>query len=176
MVILLAVIFALASNTLRGPGQIIVTAETSARYSPSRELRVGVTVGGTLGTTPLNLSLQQGTYTVDFLNVPWYVTPAPRVVTVLPGVAVYAIGKYVPIIKPIGVTQSSFNVTSTTALIAVTPVVWVNASNSYVVLNISSVGKVVINSGQNFTHIFSQAGTYDFGFFFGGAGGSVTVS
>lgn len=176
LVILIAVVYAFGTNLPKGPGQVVVTAETSHRYYPSRALRVVATVGGTTGTTPFNVSLSEGTYTVDFPSVPWFITPAPEAVTVLLGVNVYAIGTYEPVIKTIGVTQSAFNATSVTALHATTPVVWVNISDSYVVLNIAPVGRVVINTGQNFTYVFPQAGAFNFGFYFGGAGGTVTVS
>lgn len=175
LVILVAVIYVYGVNA-KGPGQVIITAETSGRYYPARTLGVDATVGGNTGTTPFNVSLSEGTYTVYFGSLPWFATPAPRAVTVLPGVPVYAIGTYDPVLRTIVVTQSAFNTTSVTAFHTVTPVVWVNTSGGYVVLNIAPVGRVLINPGQNFTHVFSQPGTYDFGFYFGGAGGSVTVS
>jgi hypothetical protein len=125
-------------------------------------MNVAVTVGSAQGTTPFNLSLSPGQYTVVYGAVSWFRTPPPRSVAVLGGVTAFALGTYTPIIKTVAITASGFNSTSVSALHGVTPVVWLNHGGSVAVLEIQNVGRFEIAPSQNTTMVFTSKGTFSF--------------
>ena len=157
-------------------GTLEVRAETSGSYYASFYLFPVATVGNTAMRAPFNLTLAQGTYNVIFAPVNGFVTPSGKTVTVLPGKVAYAIGVYQPVVRAVQMTASGFNATSVSALHGVTPVVWVNHGANYLVLELDSVGPVVVYPNANYTHVFSASGTFAYSIFDTNYAGYVTVS
>lgn len=150
---------------------------SSDKYTGTQPLSLEVTVGGQTVRAPDNLTLSPGSYTVDFSPLQYYAAPAARQVQVSAGVTVFAAGVYVPVVMKIGVTPSGFNRTSIGALHGVTPVSWIDTSSGPVTINIDQVGRVNLNAGQNYTHIFSGPGSYSYQLFLTPSqGGVVGVS
>ena len=156
-------------------GTIEVLAQTSGKYYPSSYLRAPATVAGTSVTTPYNLTLVQGVYTVSFTKVQGYYAPNPRNVTVIPRGITYAVGVYDPIPSVVMVTKSGFNQTKVDAINGVTPVIWINGMSTFTVLVIQPQGRVVLQPGQNFTLVFQEPGQYQFNIYPEGQGGYVQV-
>jgi len=175
MVILVIVMLTLLSG-FSTTGVLSVSAETSDRYYSAYPLFPSVTAASTTQRAPFNLTLAGGTYSVSFGSLPGFLTPPPRGVTVLPGKTAFAVGVYSPILKVVGVTSTGFNSTGVSAIHDVTPVVWVNGLSSYAVLEIDTVGSVVVPPSANYTHVFSHAGTYSYNLFNGNSTGYVAVA
>ncbi len=143
--------------------------------SSQKDLSVQVSINGMLITTPSTLSLPQAVYTVTYNTLQWYQTPAPRVISLLAGRTAYAIGEYKPIVEVVGISGGSFNVTSLTAKSKVTPVIWVNTSNHFVVLMGEQFNMAVMNPQGNFTFIYQTAGKFLFWVGQPSVNGTVTV-
>lgn len=165
MAISVLVVLGLVSSITSGSGTLVINAVSSGRYSPSVQLRVSATVGAVTQTTPFNLSLSQGEYVVVYGPKEWYATPPSRSVFLPNGRTEYAIAAYSPILRAIAITPNGFNSTSVTAMHGVTPVVWINQGNSVAVLEINNIRSVALNPSQNYTMVFSSAGTYGFAIF-----------
>jgi hypothetical protein len=123
-----------------------------------------VAIGTVSGTTPMTLSLSQGSYTVTFSALAWYTTPPPKYVTVLSGKDSYAVGVYDPIVEYVSVGGGQFNRTSLAVEHGVTPVVWVNPSSEDQIIFSQLTGRVEVPPMQNFTYVFQQKGTFTFSF------------
>jgi len=162
VVVIALVIYGIYVATASQTGTLIVEAQSSGRYYSVRSLSVSVTVGTSAGTTPITLSLTQGSYTVTFSSLQWYVAPPPRSVTVLSGKDAYAVGVYEPIVEHVSVGGGQYNRTTLSVEHAVTPVVWVNPSNQDEVISSQLTGRVEIPPMQNFTYVFQQKGVYTF--------------
>ena len=156
------VVFGLISVISSQSGVLIIQAMSSGRYSPQVSLRVSFTVGTNTGVTPVNLTLPQGGYTVAYGQKNWYASPPSRSLVLVGGKTEYAVAIYSPLIKLISVTESGFNTTSITALHGVTPVIWINEGGSAVTLSIGTVGHILIDPSQNYTHVFASQGSFDF--------------
>jgi plastocyanin len=143
------------SGALVGPGTLSVAAGSGGSPLVAR-----FTVNGITGQTPANITLGEGTYTVVFTQLQWYATPPSDPVTVLTGITVYAYGQYNPVVDYVAVTDSGFNATRISALHGVTPVTWVNQSQSTVTLLSSSFAQTNILPGRSFTHVFASTGAY----------------
>jgi len=158
------VAFAVIDTTNLQKGTLIVRAQTSARYYPALALDVPVSISGKAGTTPFNLTLSAGTYTVDFPAQRWFVAPHPRTVNLTAGGTSYVVGTYSPIPVFVSVDQNHFNTTSVEVLRAITPVIWVNPSSNYEVISSSLTGSLFIPPLQNYTYVFRGQGTFTFSF------------
>ncbi len=141
------------------PGTLIIEAKDP---SSQKDLFVQASINGMLVTTPSTLSLSQSVYTVTYNALQWYQTPSPRVISLLAGRTAYAIGEYKPIVEVVGISGDSFNVTSVGAKSKVTPVVWVNTSNHFLVLMGEQFNTAVIYPQMNFTFIYQSAGKFLF--------------
>jgi len=148
------------------PGTLKVEALLVNKYLPAgsqnETAQVSVTVGNTQGVTPLSLSLASGTYEVSFATILWYHTPPSKELNVENDHTVYATGAYDVKVDVIQITPAGFNTTSVTAEHGVTPVEWVNTSDSPVVFSALPSGTHTLNPSQNFTTIFSSSGDYQF--------------
>lgn len=160
--IALVVIFGVLNAATTQSGVLIVEAYSSARYSPRVGLTPQVQVGSQTMTAPFNLTLTGGTYQVTFGAVSWYTAPGSRSVTIVGGRTAYAVGVYSPVVRVISIGSHGFNSTSVTAMHDVTPVVWVNNNSTFAVLDVSSVGHVVLEPSQNYTVVFSSAGAFGY--------------
>ncbi len=141
------------------PGTLIVEARDP---SFQKDLIVQASVNGKLVTTPSTLALPQGVYTVNYNTVQWYQTPTPRVISLLAGRTAYAIAEYRPVVEVVGIFGNGFNVTSLSAKSKVTPVVWVNTSDHFVVLMGDQFNLAVMNPRENFTYIYQSPGKFLF--------------
>jgi len=175
ILIMAVVVYAIVSATGSQNGTLVVEAQSSGQSSHVISLAVAVSVNGQKVTTPATLTLSQGTYTVTFSGIPWYVTPPTRVVLVPAAKTSYAVGTYDPIEEFVSVNGGSFNRTSLSVLHGVTPVVWINPSSTDQVIYSPPMGKVDIPPMQNFTYVFPQKGTFVV-YFPAGGSGSVDVS
>ncbi len=137
---------------------VLVVEARSVYGSKSIPLTATATVGGTTLTTPFNLTLVPGLYTVAYSQLPWLHTADSRTIQVVGGRTVYAVGVYSPIVDVIGVTDAGFNATSVRAEHVITPVIWVNTGTNAVVLQ-SSLFSVTLNPGGNYTRFFTTGGT-----------------
>ncbi len=153
-IIIILVVYAFVQ--LNSPGTLVVRAEDQN----FKLLNVPFTINGNSYTTPKNVSLSQGSYVVDFGVITWYYAPASRDVTVTPGHTVYAVGSYTPATKFVQVTGSGFNVTSVSALHGVTPVEWINPSDSVVTFSGGPFQQVRLEPDQSYTYTFPTAGTF----------------
>jgi hypothetical protein len=167
------VLFALIFYVSTENGTLVVEAMSSSRYSTSVPMQVPVTVGSVHGTTPFNLSLAQGQYTVVYGAVSWFRTPPPRTLQLTGGKTTYALAEYLPVIRAMSISNNGFNSTSVSAYHGVTPVVWLNQGATVAVLQIDTVGNVIVNPSQNYTHVFDSKGTFGFDIFNTGFNGVV---
>jgi hypothetical protein len=166
-IIFFAVVIAyqLISETYFNSGSLTVAAQSSGKYYQAVPLNVTASVGKQTGTTPFTISLTQGSYTVNFLPIQWYSTPASRFVSVVAGRNSYALGVYDPIVRGVSIESNQFNVTSISAKHGVTPIVWTNGMSSYAVIQGGPSGNIIIQPSQNYTFVFQSAGTYTFNLF-----------
>ena len=153
-IIIILVVYAFVQ--LNAPGTLIVSAEDENQV----QLNVHATVNGQTVTTPATVSLHQGSYTVDFTTIGWYYPPASRNVVITPGVTAYAVGVYQPTVEFVQVTPSGFNVTSITALHGVTPVTWINPTNTLVIFSGGPFQQVRVQPDQSYTYTFPTAETF----------------
>lgn len=172
-VVLALVVIGLLSVTSITTGTLVVETISSDRYSPSIQLHASVSVGSTGRTSPFNLTLSQGSYTVVYGALPWYVTPVPRSLFLPNGRTEYAIGTYTPILRGIAITPNGLNSTDITAEHGVTPVVWINERSTVSVLVISDIGRIPLNPSQNYTMVFSSQGSFFFDIFNTGLNGTI---
>ncbi|MDG7008014.1 MAG: hypothetical protein JRN06_07195 [Nitrososphaerota archaeon] len=164
VVIGLVVVGLLAYSPVRS-GTLVVQAVSSSRYAPPVQLQVSATVGSVTKSTPFNLTLGLGQFTVVYSAVSWYYTPPPKVVTVSGGKTTFSIGTYDPILRAVSITGQGFNSTAVSALHGVTPVVWTNEESTFEVLEITSFGHYILQPGQNHTQIFPSRGNFSFDIF-----------
>lgn len=176
LIVVALMVIGIVSYISNESGTLVVEAISSPRYSASVQLHVAVTVGSSSETTPFNLSLGHGTYTVSYGPKAWYITPNSKTLGVPGGRTLYAIGTYLPIIKVISISQGGLNVTSVPALHGVTPVVWVNNEGSAVLLQVDTFPGVYIQPSQNRTLVFPSQGRFDFQVFGSTFAGYVQVS
>jgi len=160
IVILALILVAVISGSTTSSGVLVVTAQSS--FDSKVALHVSASVGGVTRTTPFNLSLDQGEYTVSFGALAWYSSPLARSITLTRSSTEFAIGVYKPITRVISITTQGFNQTDVSALHEVTPVVWINEMSSLVRLDIQGLSSVAIQPSENFTHVFVSAGTVSF--------------
>jgi hypothetical protein len=159
-IVILIVAYQFISETYFNSGTLVVEAQSSGRYYQSVGLNVSVNVDTRGGTTPLTLSLTQGTYTVAFPSVQWYSTPLPRTVSVLAGKTAYALGVYDPVVKIVSIEGGQFNSTTISVKHGVTPFVLINKMSDFAVVQGAPSGTIIIQSAKNFTYVFQNAGTY----------------
>ena len=174
VVIALVVVVGIIYSATTQTGTLIVVAYSSGRYSPQVALHPKVEVGAQTSTAPFNLTLPDGTYSVTYEPISWYTTPNSRTVTIVGGRTAYAVGVYSPVVRVISIGSNGFNSTSVTALHGVTPVVWVNDNSTFAVVDISSVGRIILEPSQNYTMIFPSAGAYLYEILNTGFSGTVT--
>ena len=160
VVIALVVVVGIINSATNQSGTIIVEAYNSGRYSPQVALHPKVEVGAQTSTAPFNLTLPGGTYSVTYESIAWYATPDSRTVTIVGGRTAYAVGVYSPVVRVISIGPNGFNSTLVTAFHGVTPVVWVNDNSTFAVVDISSVGRIILEPSQNYTVIFPSTGVY----------------
>ena len=160
VLIALVVAYQLISVTYFNTGTLIVEAQSSGRYYQPIDLNVSVSVGIRGGTTPVTLTLTQGTYTAVFTPVPWYSTPQSRTVSVAAGRTSYAIGVYDPVVKGVTIVGGQFNATTISVKHAVTPFILINRMSGYAVIQGSPSGTIIIQPAQNYTNVFQNVGTY----------------
>ncbi|HEV2138949.1 MAG TPA: hypothetical protein VGR53_08905 [Nitrososphaerales archaeon] len=154
------VAYQLISATYFNSGTLIVETQSSGRYYPAMTLSVSVSVDTSGGTTPLTLSLTQGTHTVVFPSVQWYSTPQQRTVSVLAGKSTYALGVYEPVLKVISIEGGQFNATTISIKHGVTPFVLINKMTSFASVQGAPIGTIIIQSAKNYTYVFQNSGTY----------------
>jgi hypothetical protein len=174
--VLALVILGLISVVLNQDGILVVATYTSDKYYSEIPLHVPVTVAGRVVTSPFNLTLLQGSYSVVYPSVKWFVTPQAKTVGLSAGKTIYAIGVYVPVVMVVSISVNGFNASSIKAMHQITPVTWVNDQSTSVVLDVSSIGRVSLHPSQNFTTVFASSGTYGFDVFNTNFSGSVAVS
>ena len=170
-VVLAIIAFAFATSLTVQTGTLVVMAKSSGPQSVA--LHPAVSVGSTTQIAPFNISLPQSQYTVVLGPHAWYKAPPPRTLLLSLGKTEYAVGVYTPATRGIAVSQNGFNSSTVTALHGVTPVVWVNVGSSPVSIEISGVGRLLLNPAQNFTAIFSSVGTFGYDVPGSGFSGSV---
>jgi hypothetical protein len=170
LVIGVAIAYLTYSAAFASSGTLLVRAGSS-----HSQLQAGFTANGQRGQTPMNLTLNHGSYTVAFSPLPFYQTPSPLEVTVLSGKTTYAFGLYVPAPEGVAISGQSFNTTSITALHGVTPVTWVNNNASTVTLLGNDFPQVDILPGRSFTHVYASPGTFSFELQGSSTTGTVTV-
>jgi len=141
-------------------GTLAVSALSYGKYSPQAPLHVKATVNGVTTTTPFNMTLRQGPYTVTFASLQWYKPALPLTRQVRSGGTTFAIGVYVPALAPIAVSPTSFNATSVQVEHGVTPVAWMNTSDQNVLIQGGEPLQILIPPHMNFTEVFQQPGTY----------------
>jgi hypothetical protein len=149
------------------PGTLVVHAIAQDKYEPlpnsSTMLQVNVEVGQAIVTTPTSLSEPPGTYDVTYGPLQWYTTPASTTVTIANRLTVYASGAYEVVPRFIKVTAAGgFNDTFITAEHQVTPVIWINPSDTFVAFTIAGLGSETIQAGQNVTIVFQNPGNFDY--------------
>jgi hypothetical protein len=154
--------YAIFDATLSQDGTLIVTAQTSAKYYPVEYLNVAVSLAGKSGTTPFNITLPQGTYTVTFPSQRWFTSPLSRTVNVTARGDSFVVGVYDPIPVTVSVSQTKFNTTAISVLHKVTPLIWVNPTNGYEVISSTLTGRIIIAPMQNYTYVFQESGSYSF--------------
>ena len=154
------------------PGTLVVEAKDS---KTQRDLAVQAWINGRSVATPASLSLPQGVYTVIFNETSWYQTPGPRTISLLAGRTAYAVAEYNPIPIVIQVSTGGFDRTGVRARMGVTPVVWVNTSNQFVVLIGDQWERAIIDPNQNFTYVYQNMGTFRYALWQTDFGGTVTV-
>lgn len=176
VVILLLVAYSGYEYFFATDGILVVRAVTSGHYSSPQDLQVQATVNGQTMTTPYNLSLPQGDYTVTYPSLPGYAPPTAVRAGVIGGRTVYATGSYSPVVKVVGVTANGFNTTKVSAVHGVTPVVWLDQGNTEVFLQGDQIGEVSLLPGTNYTMIFKTAGSYSFSIVGTSASGTVEVA
>lgn len=159
-VFVLVIAYQLISETYFNSGTLVVAAQSSGKYGPVVGLNVSVSVESRGGTTPITLSLVQGTYMVIFPSVQWYSTPESRSVGVVAGRTAYVLGVYDPIVKGVSIEGSQFNGTTVSAKHGVTPLVLINKMSGYAVLMGAPDGTIIIQPARNYTHVFQSTGTY----------------
>ncbi len=164
LIVLAIVGYAVIATTTVQNGTLYVRAQSSDRYYPTQRLDFPVDVAGKTVTSPANVSLPQGLYTVTFPAQTWYTSPFSETATVRSGQFSYAVGVYNPIVEVISVGSGSFNRTTLIALHNVTPVVWLNPSGNYQVIFSNVTGRVIIPPLGNYTYIFQSSGTFVFSF------------
>lgn len=162
VVVLALVVFAVVEAVFLNNGTLEVTAMSSGPYSSPVPLEAPASVNGVSMTTPFNLSLGQGSYTVTFGSLRWYNTPKPVSVTVPRGTIAYALGSYTPTVRHVALSGTTFNGTSTTALHGVTPVVWINTTGNDEVLESAQFSTRDILPGQSYAMVFPTSGTFTF--------------
>jgi plastocyanin len=162
VVVIAIVALGLISTISNQSGILVVDAYTSGRYAPASPVHALANVASATETTPFNLSLSQGEYTVVFGPVKWYVTPTQRSVVVSGGKTQFAVGVYSPVIREVTIGSEGFNSTSVTAKLGTTPVVWVNTTSNPVVLEVMTSVRANLSPGQNYTRVFQSTGTYTF--------------
>jgi hypothetical protein len=154
--------YAVFNATLSQDGVLIVRAQTSSNYYPAEYLNVAVSVAGKSGTTPFNITLPQGTYTVTFPSQRWFTPPASRTINVTARGDSFVVGVYDPIPVTISVNETKFNTTAISVLHKVTPVIWVNPTPQYDVISSTLTGRIIIAPMQNYTYVFQESGSYSF--------------
>lgn len=166
-----------ATLTFNSSATVIIVAQTPDRYYyPPRELNATVDFDGGIRTMPLTIQLGDGTYLAVFQPLEWYATPPPRNVTVFYlSQSSYVTVVYTPIPAVIALSRSGLNATSVHAKSGVTPVVWLNQSNSTITLTAEGIGSRSLAPGGNYTTVFSSPGIIPFQMS-GGASGTVDVS
>ena len=156
------VVYAAVLGTASTDGTLVVSAQSSSRYYPAQDLNAAASVGGHQGTTPFNVTLSQGPYTVTFQPLRWYTTPAGKALNVSAGRTSFAVGIYRPILDVVSASPKMFNVSNIEAMHNVTPVVLENPTDAYVTVYSVPTGTVAIPPMQNFTYVFRQSGTFAF--------------
>ena len=156
------VAYAIVDTTSFGNGTLIIRAQTSTKYYSALYLNVTVTAAGKSGTTPLTLSLPQGTYTVTFPSQQWFTPPPSRTVNLTSRGDSFVVGVYNPIPVSVSVNQDKFNTTKITVLHRVTPLIWVNPTQNYAVISSDLTGRIIIPPLQNATYVFQNPGSYVF--------------
>jgi hypothetical protein len=174
--IIVIVVVGLISITPSQAGTLVVQAMTSNRYSQSFALHVSATVGTSTETTPFNVTLVQGEYTVTYGPVEGYHTPMSRSVFLTGGKTEYAVAVYSPVVRSISMSGNGFNATTVTVLHGITPVVWINTGSNVVVLELQGFGRTSIGPSQNYTAIIASKGTLTFDIFNTGFTGTIYSS
>ena len=153
-----------ATLTFNSSATVIIVAQTPGHYYyPPRELNATVDFDGKVRTMPLTIQLGDGTYLAVFQPLSWYATPPPKNVTVFYlSQSSYVTVVYTPIPAVFALTRSGLNATSIQAKSGVTPVVWLNQSNSTVTLTGAGIGTHLIAPGGNFTTVFVSPGPVPF--------------
>ena len=161
IVLIVAVIaYAVVTGTASPVGTLIVTAQSSARYSASVTLEPQVTVGTQRETAPHTFSLDQGTYTVVYSSLTWYTTPPQRVINVTAGKTSYAVGVYDPTVETVSISGNRFSASQVGAMHGVTPVVWVNKMTEPTIIFVGSNAGVEVQPSQNLTYVFRSTGSF----------------
>ena len=160
IIIIALVAFAILSTSGLQNGTLVISAQTSSNYYLPKQLSVMASVSGRSATTPYNLTLSPGSYTVTFSPLAWFYPPADRVVSVPGGKAAYAVGVYDPIVRTVLVAANSFNSSSIFVDHGVTPVVFINRMGEDALIQSTSFGRVDISPAGNFTYVFPKAGAF----------------
>lgn len=162
ILVIIFVVFAVASNFLNQDGTIVIRAASSGRYYPTAFLQAPFSVAGTSGVTPDNISLVHGSYTVIFGKLTWYRTPAPMTFYLAGGRTYFATGIYAPVLGVFAISSQSINASSVSALHGITPIVWLNRSGSAITIEFHGGGRAQIAPGGNFTFVYQTPGEYQF--------------
>jgi hypothetical protein len=152
------------------PGTLNIVAYSEDKYTlrgVQRPVLVSVSVQNSAGTTnsrtPTSLSLTQGTYTLAFGDLSWYLTPTSRSVSVVHGKSTNVTGLYEVVARVIAVSSSGFNTSQVTGFHGVTPIIWTNLTTQTVTfMKRVPGGSVVLDPGQNYTIIYAEPGSYEF--------------
>jgi hypothetical protein len=165
LVILGLVLYQVSIYYLTTPnGTLVVYAQTGSSFYSPKPLTTTATVDGRSESTPFNLTLRQGTYTVQFASIPWFKTPLTKTVSVLSGKTAYAAGEYDPVTVGVTLTNAGFNATSLTVLDSYTPLIVSNQNGSDVVLRSTffASGARDLFTTRDLTLVFPSPGNYTF--------------
>jgi len=165
-----------ATLTFNSSATVIVVAQTPNNYYyPPKELNATVDFDGKIRTMPMTIQLGDGTYPAVYQPLEWYSTPPPQNITVFYlSQSSYLVVTYTPIPVVFALTAQGLNSTTAQAKSGVTPVMWLNESNSTATLTATGIGPQPIAPGGNYTTVFSSPGSVSFQIS-GGASGTVIV-
>jgi hypothetical protein len=165
-----------ATLTFNSSATIIIVAQTPSNYYYSpKELNATVDFDGKMHTMPLTLQLGDGTYLAVFQPLQWYSTPPSENFTVFYlSQSSYFTVIYTPVPAVFALTQTGLNATIVQAKSGVTPVTWLDETNSPVTLTAPGIGSEPIAPGGNYTTVFDSPGSVAFQIS-GGATGTVNV-
>jgi hypothetical protein len=162
--ILFAYLHALATKNPE-LGVLVVRAQVQKSYAGSNQtldIQVTFTLNGKTYTTPENLSLPAGNYSVIFQEKKGFQKPQSCTISIVPGYTTYCIASYIPIPQVINIFNGRFDQNKVFAYSGITSIIWVNKSGNSTVLYIEPIGRIILLPNQQFSYVFESDGIYYF--------------